>query len=359
MDFGLGLLGYHGCWEDAAFAEAHGFATAGFVDSPLLGGDPFVCAALAARETSRMRVGTFLAVPSNRTAASTAAAIATVNRLAPGRAFLGLGTGYTSRNTFGLRALSAERLRDYARDCRALLDGAEIEQAGRPVRLLHEPGRYVELEPRVPVYVAADGPKALAAAGSSADGWITTLQFASVMHNTREVFASSLAAVRAAAAEARRAFDDPYVMWSTTACLLGPGERPTAPRVLARVGAHAMMAFHSYADDPRIGEFLPAVIRERLEIYERYVLARFASDPRRRHQEIHRGHLSHLLEGEAEVLTDEIVRATCLVGEPQEVAGILDELEAAGLRNLSLWIPPQFTREAVTELAPLLDRRER
>ena len=41
-------MGYHGCWDDVAFAEEHGFATAGFVDSPLLAGDPFVCMTLAA-----------------------------------------------------------------------------------------------------------------------------------------------------------------------------------------------------------------------------------------------------------------------------------------------------------------------
>jgi hypothetical protein len=68
VDFGLVLMGYHGCWDDVAFAEQHGFATAGFVDSPLLAGDPFVCMALAAQATTRMRVGTMLAIPDLRRA---------------------------------------------------------------------------------------------------------------------------------------------------------------------------------------------------------------------------------------------------------------------------------------------------
>ena len=38
VDFGLGLMGYEGSWDDARFAEEHGFSTVGFVDSPLLGG---------------------------------------------------------------------------------------------------------------------------------------------------------------------------------------------------------------------------------------------------------------------------------------------------------------------------------
>src|SRR6202034_701305 len=79
LEFGLGVMGYHGCWDDVAFAERHGFTTAGFVDSPLLGGDPFVCMALVAAATERIRLGPFLAVPSNRGAATTAGAVATVN----------------------------------------------------------------------------------------------------------------------------------------------------------------------------------------------------------------------------------------------------------------------------------------
>lgn len=42
MDFGLVSMGYHGRWDDVAFAEQHGFPTAGFVDSPLVAGDPYV-----------------------------------------------------------------------------------------------------------------------------------------------------------------------------------------------------------------------------------------------------------------------------------------------------------------------------
>jgi hypothetical protein len=84
MDLGLGFLGYDGCWDDAAFAEHHRFETAGFVDSPLLAGDPYVCLGLAARATQRIRIGTFLSIPSLRPAAVTASALATVDRVARG-----------------------------------------------------------------------------------------------------------------------------------------------------------------------------------------------------------------------------------------------------------------------------------
>jgi 5,10-methylenetetrahydromethanopterin reductase len=361
MDFGLVLMGYHGCWDDVAFAEQHGFATAGFVDSPLLAGDPYVCMTLAAQRTQRMRVGTMLAIPELRRAPTNAAAIATVNAIAPGRTFLGLGTGFTGRAVFGMPRLPAAALAAHARECRALLDGLEVEHRwgshGKPVRFRQTEGRYIDLEHRTPVYVAADGPRALQAAGSSADGLIVSLMYADTMRNAPEVFAGSLGAFQQSAGAAGRELTDPYTMWSISVCVLEEGESAISPRALEQVGAGAMMAFHSYADDPSIAEHLPPPIRDRLHVYEREVLARFPAD--RRHQETHRGHLSHLLEGEDEVLTEEIVRMTTLTGTAAEIAAVLRRMSVAGLRNVAFPIPPHLTRQVIvdieTKVRPLLE----
>ena len=351
MDYGLGLLNYYGCWDDAAFAEQHGFSTAGFVDSPLLAGDPFVCLGLAAQATSRIRLGTFLAIPSMRGAPTTASAIATVNRLAPGRVFLAMGTGYTARDTLGLGPVAARKVRDYARACRSLLDGEEITHhegtAQRPVRFRHTPPACVDVEQHVPVYVAADGPKALAAAGQAGEGLIVTLKNSSLLHNCAEVLAAAVASARAAADASGRSFDDAYVMWSTVVCVLEPGESAASPRVLERVGPGAMMAYHSYACHPEIAEYLPPPLRDRLEIYEKEVLSRLGVPRDRIYQEAHAGHLSHMLDGEAAVLTDEIVRMTTLTGTADEIAATLRSLESAGLDNVSFWTPPHLTREVV------------
>ncbi len=354
MDFGLGLLGYEGSWDDARFAEDHGFSTVGFVDSPLLGGDPFVCLGLAAQATERVRLGTFLAIPGLRSAPTAAAAIATVNKLAPGRTFLGLGTGFTGRAVFGMPRLPAARMRDYALECRALLDGEEVEHTWgsrtRPIRLRHRDGLYVDTDAHTPVYVGGDGPKALAAVGESGDGWVVTLQYSNVMANSGDVFRGSLAAVQAAAQEAGRELADPYSMWSICTCVLEEGESPMSERALEQAGAGAMMAFHSYADNPAIAPYLPPPFQDRLEIYEREVLSRFDVPRDRIYQEAHRGHLSHLLEGEEKVLTEEIMRASMLIGTAQEIADVLNDLQSAGLRNVSLWAPPQVTRDVVLDI---------
>jgi alkanesulfonate monooxygenase SsuD/methylene tetrahydromethanopterin reductase-like flavin-dependent oxidoreductase (luciferase family) len=355
LEFGLGLLGYHGCWDDAAFAERHGFASAGFVDSPLLGGETFVCMALAAQATSKMRLGPFLAVPSNRSVATTAQAVATINRLAAGRTFLALGTGYTARNTFGLAALSAGRLRDYASTCRLLLDGETADHREGDRRTTIEFAQpaldYIDLEHHIPIYIAADGPKALRVAGEIGEGWVTTLQRANMMEAPEAGFSAGLAAVRASAATANRTLPAtlPTIL-SNTLCILQPGERPTSPRVLRRVGAYAMMPFHSWADNPRIADHLPPAVAERLALYEQEVLARFPGGPAERHRFTHRGHLSHLQPGEEKVLTDEIVRMTTLTGSAEEIAERLRALRDAGLRNLSIWAPPPLTREVVGEV---------
>jgi alkanesulfonate monooxygenase SsuD/methylene tetrahydromethanopterin reductase-like flavin-dependent oxidoreductase (luciferase family) len=361
MEVGLVLMGHEGSWDDARYAESRGFHTAGFVDSPLIVADPFVAMTLAAERTSTLRLGTMLAIPSNRNVATLATAIGTVNRLAPGRTFLGIGSGFTGRAVFGLKPLPVARFSEYVAACRTLLAGGEIihHDGGqtRPIRRRHVESRYVDCA-EVPIYVAADGPRALAVAGQFGDGWITSLQFSNVMGNSDAVFADSLALVRGAASDADRSIDSAYTMAAAGFCVLEDGEAPTSERALEHVGPYAMLGFHAYADNPAIADHLPPPMQERLGIYRERVLDRFDVPGDRLYQEVHRGHLSHLLDGEAAVLTDEIVRMTTLTGSAQEIAAVLRRLEARGLRNVTLNPPPHLVRQQVDEyadkIAPLL-----
>ena len=89
------------------------------------------------------------------------------------------------------------------------------------------------------------------------------------------------------------------------------------------------------------------------------MLSRFGVGRERSYQETHRGHLSHLLEREASVLTEEIVRMTTLTGTAEQIAAVLRDLEAAGLSNVAFPVPPHLTRAVVTDIEqkimPLLD----
>src|SRR5574339_515523 len=126
MDFGIAFPSYVEAWRDCQPAEAAGFSHAWFYDTQLLCSDVYAVMALAAEHTSTLKLGTLVAIPSNRIAPVTASAIATINALAPGRVVLGLGTGFTGRNTMGLPALPVAALRDYVVQVRALLAGEDV-----------------------------------------------------------------------------------------------------------------------------------------------------------------------------------------------------------------------------------------
>ena len=177
MHFGIGIPSWIDAWKEVVAAEAAGFTHAWFYDSQLIYSDVWATMALAAHHTSTIKLGTLVAIPSNRIAPVTAAAAASINKLAPGRVILGIGTGYTGRNTMGLPAYPIARYREYAQQLRGLLDGEDIlyrdEVTGneRWIRLIHgHRDEFLNLDDQIPVYIAANGPRALEVVGQAGDG---------------------------------------------------------------------------------------------------------------------------------------------------------------------------------------------
>lgn len=66
---------------------------------------------------------------------------------------------------------------------------------------------------------------------------------------------------------------------------------------------------------------------------------------------MHRGHCTYLLEDERQFVTPEAIRATVLVGEPDEIIEILREREQAGLKEVLLLPPMEFAEEILTDFA--------
>lgn len=356
MEFGLGLMNYPGCWDDVAFAEQHGFATAGFVESPVIAGDPFVCMGLTLQATSTIRVGNLINTPGLRDPISAASALSVLNTVGPGRVFFGVGTGYTSRLALGRkRQVPIATLGEYARTVRDLLEGREVMHelgaSKRAVRMTNEGFLRTNRDHPIPVYVAADGPRALEMVGEVGDGLITTLRYASAWENAPEVFAASLATVKSAANSAGRSLEDPFTAWAPTMCVLEPGESAVSERALAMSGPLAMIPFHSYACDRQLAEQWPPAFRDRIDIYEQEVLSRFDVSPEHLYQEVHAGHLTHLLEGEASVLTEKIIRMTTLTGTADEIVAHLQAMEDAGLKNFTIWAPPNQVRDVIKDVA--------
>ena len=95
MEFAIAYPARPDAWKDLVIAEDQGFTHAWFYDSQMIDSDVYVCLAMAAEHTKRIKLGTGVAIPSNRIEPVTAHSIATINLLAPGRAMLGVGTGFT------------------------------------------------------------------------------------------------------------------------------------------------------------------------------------------------------------------------------------------------------------------------
>src|SRR5215218_3646855 len=121
MNFGVGIPTASDSWKIAQKAEALGFTHAWFYDTQMITADCFVAMAAAAMKTSRIRLGTGVLVPSNRIAAVTANAFATLNGLAPGRIDFGVGTGFSARRAVGLGAMKLAEMAEHIRIASALL----------------------------------------------------------------------------------------------------------------------------------------------------------------------------------------------------------------------------------------------
>jgi 5,10-methylenetetrahydromethanopterin reductase len=70
--------------------EALGYSSVWVADSQMLFSDCYAVLALAARQTTRLRIGPGTAICGTRIPPVQAAAMATINALAPGRVFLGM-----------------------------------------------------------------------------------------------------------------------------------------------------------------------------------------------------------------------------------------------------------------------------
>src|SRR5450432_3444369 len=123
MKFGIAIPTDSGSWRLVRRAEELGFHHAWFYDTQLLSADCFVAMAACAMKTTRIRLGTGVLIPSNRIAAVTANAFASLNGMAPGRIDFGVGTGFSARRAMGLGAMKLSDMEEYIRVVMALLDG--------------------------------------------------------------------------------------------------------------------------------------------------------------------------------------------------------------------------------------------
>lgn len=121
--------------EWTRLADEAGFERIGIGDSQSLYRDVYVSATIAALNTDRAQIGPRVTNPITRHPTVTASAIASIDELTGGRAFLGIGTGHSALLNVGRRPATIDQLREYVVCVRTLFEQGEAEYQGRTVRL--------------------------------------------------------------------------------------------------------------------------------------------------------------------------------------------------------------------------------
>ncbi len=161
-------LGYDSVWA----AEAYG-------------SDAATVLAWLAGQTSTIKLGSSIFQIPARSPAMTAMTAATIDQLSGGRMLLGLGSSgpQVSEGWHGVRfARQLQRTREYVAVVRQALARERLTFDGETIQLPlpDGPGKALKLtiapvQERIPIYLAAIGPKNTALAGEIADGWLPML----------------------------------------------------------------------------------------------------------------------------------------------------------------------------------------
>ena len=349
-------------WRLLVDLEAMGYDAAWAADSQMLYSDAYAVLALAAANTSRIRLGTGVSVASVRLAPVTAHSIASINQLAPGRVFIGMGTGHTAMRVMGQDPMKAGAFREYLRVLRALLHGEEVDYAPDPaqherraIRFLHPDDGFIDVAHPVPIYVAADGPLALKAAGAYGDGRVCS-------HNqTKARLQQSLETMRQGAAAVGRTFPaDFHTTALGYACVLKPGESMTSDRVIDEIGSMAAATLHYWWELYQKNGDTSTVAGRCRGLWEEYLAftGKMETPLERRYQQVHLGHCAFLPPEERHFITEDLIRATGgLVGTPDEIIAMLREREAMGLSEITLLPAMAHARANLKDFAEQVIRR--
>lgn len=150
-------------------AEAAGFSYAWFFDSHVLWRDCYVTMAMCMEHTERLHFGPLVTNPGVRDWSVAASMYATLAKQSGGRFDAGIGRGDSSRRVLGKRPLNIETMVEFSHAIKDMVRGDKVT--------------YDEIETQIPwaegyempVWIAAYGPKALAAAGQHGDGLVIQL----------------------------------------------------------------------------------------------------------------------------------------------------------------------------------------
>ncbi len=322
LSFGVTILPdppYARFLELISLAEQHGFEYAWTYDSHVLWQESIPLLAVAARETSKIKMGHFVTNPGTRDPTVLASAYATLQDLSDGRMVMGIGRGDSAVRYIGRQPVKVAEFEAALAMLKDFMNGREVHWNDKDLQL-----KWVRPElPEIPMWVAGYGPKALAVAGRVGDGVIIQLA-------DPEIITWIMDTARRSAEEAGR---DP----SELKCIVGAPAHVTDDLADARdqvrwfpamVSNHVKDLIERYGAD---GSSVPKALTD-------YVKAREFYDYND-HSRVGAAH--------GEFVTDEICDRFCVIGNAEQSAAKLRELEAVGVDQFNVYLMTHAQEETL------------
>jgi probable F420-dependent oxidoreductase len=302
-------------------AERGGFRYGWTFDSAVLWQEPYVIHSRVLANTEYLIVGPMVTNPGTRTWEVTASTFATMNEMYGNRTVCGLGRGDSAMRVAGRKPNTLARLSEAMSVIRDLAEGREAVIEGTPLRL-----PWVK-DGKLPVWMAAYGPKALAMAGREADGFI--LQLADPF-----LTESMVKAVRVAAAQAGRDPDE------LTICVAAPayvGDDIAHAREQCRwfggmVGNHVADLVARYGEE---SDLVPAALTSYIKARQGYDYA-------------HHGRAGN---PDTDFVPDEVVDRFCLLGPAEAHVEKLKALRELGVDQFAVYAMHDATEATIDAYA--------
>jgi 5,10-methylenetetrahydromethanopterin reductase len=312
FEFGVGLFPTEPLPQMVQLAkvtEQLGYSHIWVGDSHLIWREAYVNMAAMALNTTKVKLGTGVTNPLTRHPSVVASAYATLEEYAPGRTIVGIGLGDSSVETMGMKPAKLSYFEKTMAQMRQLLDGQEVQLETGKIHLLHP------CKNKVPIYVAASGPKMLELSGRIADGIIVLVGVADeyIAHAKERIAAGAKAA-------GRKVEDINLVLWVPCAVSDTAPAKDAVKAHVARVVAHPL----PYVLDPTEQK----VLEEIRKTYDYY-----------HHMDQQANH--------AEVIPDWLVDKFAIAGSVAECRAQIERIKKSGIQQIAIipYSPPGGSRE--------------
>jgi 5,10-methylenetetrahydromethanopterin reductase len=278
-------------------------------DSHLIWREAYINMAAMALNTTKVKLGTGVTNPLTRHPSVVASGYATLEEYAPGRMIVGIGLGDSSVETMGMKPAKLSYFEKTIAQMRELLAGKEVQLDTGKIHLLHP------CKGKVPIYIAASGPKMLELSGRIADGIVVLVGVADeyIAHAQEKIDAGARAA-------GRKLQDINLVLWVPCAVSDKAPAKDAVKAHVARVVAHPL----PYVLDPQEQKVL-AEIRRTYDYYH--------------HMDQEANH--------AEVIPDWLVDKFAIAGTVEECRAQIERIKKTGIQQIAIipYSPPGGSRE--------------